>query len=320
MATIYDSLSFSLGTFNFSTSFKTTTFGGSDAPISGYPEIAAGEAVKTVNGSGPSGERVCDAYSSGNYSSSGLVFLKVGSLSGGFYDCTDGVSIRWRQFFSSTALTDSFTGQITVAVTKMGTAIDDGLFSGDSVVWLGFEQTSGANFFYDIFYKRNGSTIHNTSINGTADNAWHDMEIQFKPGTITGAVSGGVFPCAADGYLIIKKDSVALLSVTNAEIQVPINTAVTTTANLMYGNWFGFAGMLGQMTGYIIDTESTVATSESSIEANSSTPCCGTEAEAGGSAAGDILAAVNPEWTAVCGSGGTVPTAADLTDAEDWDQ
>jgi hypothetical protein len=43
-------------------------------------------------------------------------------------------------------------------------------------------------------------------------------------------------------------------------------------------------------------------------------PCCG-----GGSGTGPLLPPTVSTWTAICAGDGAVPTAADLTDAENWD-
>lgn len=51
-------------------------------------------------------------------------------------------------------------------------------------------------------------------------------------------------------------------------------------------------------------------------------PCCccddGNNGDGSG-ATGPMLPAIDASWTAMCDGGGTVPTAADLTDAENWD-
>lgn len=51
----------------------------------------------------------------------------------------------------------------------------------------------------------------------------------------------------------------------------------------------------------------------------SSAPCCATNGPAQ-SATGPILPVITPTWTPECTGGGDVPSASDLTDAEDWDQ
>lgn len=320
---IYGPQDFTGGTFAKPTSFQTTAHGGADAPITGYPEFAAGEAVKTVNASGPLGERVLDVDtgSGSDYSDAGLAMLGVGDLPSGEWDGTDGIIVEWDQYFSTTALTQSFLGQAMVLVARLSTlgASPDpevGLFTGDSVVWIGFEQTSGANFFYDIYYVVNGSTVHNTSVTDVADNAWHRMKIRYKPGTVTGALVGSYFPRAADGYFEWLIDGVAAISATNIKFDIPVQSVYSSTPNLLYGAWHGFAGLLGPVTNFTIwrETDSAPDPSAGELTASNPEPCCG-----GSSATGPILPAIDSSWTPICDGGGTVATVADLTDAENWD-
>jgi hypothetical protein len=66
-----------------------------------------------------------------------------------------------------------------------------------------------------------------------------------------------------------------------------------------------------------------ITTPEPSLESNSSDPCCGAAIEVGESDRltkdGPLLPFVDPAWTPVCGSGGSVPSASSPADTEDWD-
>lgn len=320
--TFYGPQAFTAGTFSASSSFKTTSFGGSDTPFTGYPEVAAGEHITTVNGDGPLGERVVDAFGGAGWSASGFTALKFGpeSSPAGFFDVTNGLVWEWDQYFSSAALTDCFLGQIGVLVTKMETDADGGLFTGDSVIWLGFEQTSGANFFYDLYFRDGGSAAHYSSAVDVADNAWHRIKIQLKPGTVSGPLSGNYYPRNADGYLIISVDGVAIYSFTNLALNIPVFSGVTTTPNLLYGFWHGFAGMLGKFTNdYLYQTESAVSTTTPEPVLVDSTPpeCC----DSGGQASptpGAVLPLWDPTWIKECAGGGTVPLAPDNIHPESW--
>lgn len=79
----------------------------------------------------------------------------------------------------------------------------------------------------------------------------------------------------------------------------------------------GYAGLIGENERFGIYSVGGVAPDPDPGELMGPTPeptCCGGE-----NATGPILPPTETTWTANCDGGGTVPTAADLTDSENWD-
>ncbi len=340
MAIIYGPQNFTTPWSDPDANYKSNLATGPDAPIAAYPEFINIWGLKVHSGGGPSGENVMDldpAVPAWDYSGAGAAMLKLGPEASGMWDSTSGITVSWKQFFSSVALNQCFLGQVLVIVGKVvdiGVNPDPevGLFTGDSVIWLGFEQTAGSNFFYELYYAKDDGTFSTFDkvsngtggwlISGdTCDNAWHDMEIQYKPGT-AGGITPTWSPRASDGYLRIVKDGVTIFEHASLALYIPTNSTYGPEPNRLYGVWHGYASMIGKFTGLTIATAvgATATDPETSVEENSSVICQGDTVEPGKSATGEILPLYDPNWTAVCGSGGEVPSAADLTDAEDWDQ
>lgn len=79
----------------------------------------------------------------------------------------------------------------------------------------------------------------------------------------------------------------------------------------------GYAGLIGENERFGIYSLGGAPPDPDPGELTGSTPepCCGSSAHA----TGPILPSVSPDWLPACDGGGTVDTAADLTDAENWD-
>ena len=124
----------------------------------------------------------------------------------------------------------------------------------------------------------------------------HTWEIQTKFTTV-----------AADGYARVLIDDVEVFLFNG-----PIQKGAATTLNAVHVRPGGKFTNLE-----VYDTAATVP-------GNDSTPCCGDTVDPsdGGSTPGDKLpedpTVTLPPWTPDCEGGGTVPTAADIVDAEDW--
>lgn len=156
----------------------------------------------------------------------------------------------------------------------------------------------------------------------TQDNADHVYKLLIKPGTVTGDPDGGTaaFSVAADGYYKVYIDGVLVREQTGIALTMGLNSGSNYAVNPtdVDAVWQGKDGLLGPTQDLHIYREEDL----SSLPTNQSTPCCGSASGPGTGNAGDALGnnpfqALQP-WTPTCAGGGTVPTAADLTDAESW--
>lgn len=162
----------------------------------------------------------------------------------------------------------------------------------------------------------------------TPDDATHRYKIQVQPGTITGDPDTRFgWSSAFDGFIRIWLDGVLLYEITGIDLVLsnPVSSTNAFTQNPVMARsvWLGFSGIIGAASDLHIYREipGTIPTDDSS-------PCCGSSvdpAAGGGSEPGGVGAtqpnnpyeALQP-WIPACTGGGTVETAADLTDAESW--
>lgn len=327
--------------------YKSSDHGGADPPVAAYPEFAMIDGLKVIAGGGPSGENVMDldtAFVYDTYPNTGAAMLGLGSEGddGDMWDNTEETTIEWEQFFSSVAVADVAYGQVMVTVAKTGSIAppgtpdpEVGLFTGDSVIFLGFEPSGGGSFVYDLYYSAGptGDTTINkrsdagggwTITDDTGDDAWHNIKIVSKPGTVNGPQSGYYFPRDADGYLRIYKDDVLIFEATNITLGIAINfyNAYGSQPNMVYGVWHGFAGLLGKFTGLQIYNGEAAPTPTSLpdpvLVSSVPTVCCEPPQVNKANTPGPIEPMIDPTWYPLCEGLGTVPTAPDLIDPESW--
>lgn len=122
----------------------------------------------------------------------------------------------------------------------------------------------------------------------------------------------GFSTVAADGYVRIYVNDVLIDEVTNFAFFQDY-----TDANKLKEVWFGYFGLLGTLDDITFASiTAAAATTAPDVIIPTSVPCCGDGG--GGAATGPILPPISTDWTPACTGGGTVPTASDLTDSEDW--
>lgn len=250
---IYGPQTFTAGTFSTSgfasDVHRSSTFGGPDAPISGYPEFVYLERVERVLSAGPSGENVCDARvvdgppDEFDLAVAGMHCCAYGSLTGGQFDCRGPLHVRMQQFLDSSILTDTqfcapfylFHGGSTGSSASFATG------TGGQICGVEMVGSGGANFNWGLYYRRNNGATAGTSTQvagsaDVADDAWHEIELIITPATVTGAFNGaggtGSASVASDGSISVLVDSVEVVAVSSAK--VVINFLATTNPAVYY--------------------------------------------------------------------------------------
>lgn len=246
MANIY-SQSWTAGAISQSAGWWSTTFSGSDAPISGYPELAAMEQLQTVAGAGPSGQNVVDKNGA-NYYLSGFRLLALGPLTNGQFDVRDTGSgvFHGRLLVKLAAAAMTGGGYAAPLILLAGGAAGTG--GNTNSGWFAIleqYQDSGANFQWNLSYWTiSGAAFVLAQLNvslttapDVADNAWHTLDVEVVPATITGVFNGigqpGAATAANDGSITFKKDGVVVLSATG--IGIVINRFATTDPEIYFG-------------------------------------------------------------------------------------
>ncbi len=255
--------------FTQTAAYESTTFangaGGATAPITGYPELACGENIKTVAGAGPTGQNTIDKSTGpeADYEITGASFLAFGSLASGQFDVRDTgsgiLTIEMQVFLDATVpAAAAFSGQFILV--SGGTAASLANGSGgqtrfnDYVVTVGYFRTGGPGTlpvtWYAQWYKPSGATFVTQEIDATApftfDDAWHTLKLRVKPSTITGTYSGtgttGGATAATDGAVEFLIDNVSTVKGTG--LQIVVNKLATTQPELYYGRgfWLGDGG------------------------------------------------------------------------------
>jgi hypothetical protein len=113
----------------------------------------------------------------------------------------------------------------------------------------------------------------------------------------------------SDGYLIVKRDSTTVHSETGINLYDSGHDPSTYPFNYVEVSPGGRIGLLE-----VYDTTPTPNPDPGELMGPTPEPCCGDSA-----GTGPLLPPTVSDWDAACAGGGTVPTAADLTDAENWD-
>jgi hypothetical protein len=252
-------LDLSAGDFSFAGVNFSTAWGGSDAPVSGYPEFAQIENIHRAEAAGASGQDVIDAVNTTQYRFSWVTMAGVGPLLNGQFDCRGGgagkpIKVRWKQFFKSSALAEAgICVFMAMACGGIGGA-DAGLGAPEVFFLVEAIQTSGANFQYHVTY---GSYVSGTSFSlgeinsgltsnpGTMDNAEHEMIATIVPSTVTsGVYTGdgthiGSAVLATDGSIDVSVDGGSVISGTG--LKFVINAWTNAAGSLYLGKtlWFG---------------------------------------------------------------------------------
>lgn len=148
---------------------------------------------------------------------------------------------------------------------------------------------------------------------------------RFKMAWKAGTPSGGppFTSVAADGYVRWYLNDVLIDELTSQAVYIDASndnevTIVTLATDVLIGG----GGLFGALGGYEFFSGPPADPAE--IPINESTPCCG-DGVTPSTGTGGVGATMpdNPfqplqPWVSACAGGGTVPTAADLTDSESW--
>jgi hypothetical protein len=229
--------------------FESSSFGGADGTIAGYPEFAFLENVKRVLGTGPSGENVCDvrgAYGSpDDYVFAQLTCMGVGPLTGGQYDCRGPIHARGKFKLSSAHMINVGYSEVIDLFGGGPTGTSDNFtnttFAGVVMSGAG----ASANFNWEVRYTRRNGTNSGTNTTFTgpadvADDAWHTVELIVTPAIVTGAFNGsggvGSATVGTDGAISVLVDDVEIISLTG--LANTINFLATTNPEVYYG--FGY--------------------------------------------------------------------------------
>lgn len=147
------------------------------------------------------------------------------------------------------------------------------------------------------------------------------FQIDMKPGTM----DAGATTVADDGYLTVTMidldtdESTTIYDYQDTSIWLTTQgeNGVVPENNHLCGAAVAYFQLFAPCELFVIQTlDSTPPDPEPGelMTAEPSEPCCGDTA-----GVGPLLPSVAPDWTGACEGGGTVPTAVDLTDAENWD-
>lgn len=185
------------------------------------------------------------------------------------------------------------------------------------------EPSAGNDDVSDAYFRVSSGKVHSASTYG-------GMTVQRRsnggPSIVTTQYSGA-FPqntpqtitiefklsTTSDGYLIVKRDSTVVHSEAGINLYVNGYDIDTQAFNWLQVSPGGKVGLIE-----VYDTAAAPADPDpGELTGATPEPCCGSGG--GGTSAGPILPAIDPGWTPTCIGGGAVPTASDLTDAENWD-
>jgi hypothetical protein len=227
--------------------FESSSYGGADGTIAGYPEFAFLENVKRVVGTGPSGENVCDLRGTpGGYVDAQLTCMAVGPLSGGQYDCRGPIHARCKVKLASQIMIDVGYSEV-IDLFGGGPTGNDSNYTNSTFAGVFMSGAGGsANFNWGVRYRRRNGSISGTNTNFTggpadvADDAWHTLELIVTPATVTGAFNGlggvGSAVVADDGAISVLLDDVEIISLTG--LANTINHLATSNPAVYYG--FGY--------------------------------------------------------------------------------
>ncbi len=246
-------LDLSPGDFSFGTgpSWKSSNWGGSDTPVSGYPEFGEMENVRRNEGTGATGQNVIDAITTTDYAISWITLCGVGDQTNGQFDCRGGgpgqpLKVRWKQFLKASALNETDYSVPLVLAHGGGGGTSSGLFGADVFFLVEMYRTTGNDFTWAGTYQRPvGSgfdTFPVSGSTGTADNAEHEIIVTITPSSVaslpgSGSSVGATIP--TDGSFTVSVDGVTVVSASG--LQFAINPFETAVPNVFYGKtiWHG---------------------------------------------------------------------------------
>ncbi len=246
-------LDLSPGDFSFGTgpSWKSSNWGGSDTPVSGYPEFGEMENVRRNEGTGASSQNVIDAINTADYTISWITLCGVGDQTNGQFDCRGGgagkpLKVRWKQFLKASSLAETGYGSPLVLANGGGGGTSSGLFSADVFFQLEMFQTVGDDFTWTVEYQKpgvSGYIMQSVSgSTGTADDAEHEIIATITPSSVaslpgSGSSVGATIPL--DGSFDVTVDGVSVVSANG--LKFVINGFETSVPNVFYGKtiWHG---------------------------------------------------------------------------------
>lgn len=300
IVSIYGRQAWTAGTFDVN-----TTPDGSELslPDSNYPFSVFREEVKTVDGAGPAGERIID---SDDFGASGLTESGFG-VSAGYFDArglNDGNGLFYEIDAKFSSIAESQVGDFLYPLTA-------GTRNLTSHALLPLFQVRTALTEGKLYIDVNGDGGEvDTGVVISADDAWHHILVQIVPSSDNGDTM-------QDGIVKVWLDDVLIYNISNSWAWVRQASGSTE----FFANYisFGRFGILPSTNAHIYyGTDDPL-----DLDIDESTPCCGDKVSpASGGGVGAALGenpfqALQP-WTVACAGGGAVPSAADLTDPEDW--
>ncbi len=297
---------------------------GGVARDSAYPEIGMSAATKVVN----NGTRnVLDVNTV--WLNAGVVIDRIGSVAGGvkypnYFDAS-GPLVIYADYHITTASINA-----AVFAPFWGFHLTAG---GTRIIQISLSFYSSI-YHIDLFAKRwTGGNI-NVDTTTVAKADLENKRIRLKGTLQAGTMDAPATTVQSDGSLIVSMIDLDSLVETTLYTYTSIPLWYTFAGQALGGGEvvpannhmavaaLGYAGLVGENEQFVIQSNAVVPAEEpeSSLDETSSLTCQGDAVEPGETATGEIGEAVSPNWAAVCGGGGEVPSAADLTDAEDWDQ
>jgi hypothetical protein len=285
---------------------------GSDSPDPDYPTIASSEDVKVVAGLGPDGQNAADV--DGDYVDSGIAFQGFGPLAGGYWDATRGCCTVSYKIASATA-------HLSDPIVMMGQGIPSP--GGPIIIQL---EPSGGNLLLRLQVFKQGATSFETHEVATysvpfaslADDAWHSFRLQWKGGTIGAGDAFWWHLVSADGFMQVFLDGTLIYDVQNIKLYL---RDADTAPNWLNTLTVGYDGLAGAVTALVLLDTLCETTTPPPTFVNSE-PCCSTGPSGTGASGigvtGPILPPASPAWLPSCVGGGTIPTAADIVESENW--
>lgn len=299
---LYGPQKYTAGTFSSPHYFRTAAAGGGDPGIAAFPEIVSGEAVKTVDGAGPNGERVLDVDTSGGEEpiDAGIAVVLPTPI-----DIANGVVIEWDQKLQyGDASANPYPVLLTLTMPDNPySSYDFSLaFSFDSNPTFNYWELGRELFSAGAFYTDSAPTTL------TQDGAWHKFKLVLRPGTSSNNYATVNF----DGYWRLYVDGVLTFSEENVDLILLPNSG---TPNVIGGYWLGYFGLIGQVTNLTFSTltSPTVFFNQSLGECRDVN-----NPPASQTSTGDLTPPVYTSWERQCGGDGVVPSASDVPDDEDW--
>jgi hypothetical protein len=338
------------GDYRSSTKLGGAGAGTNQAPDTVYAEHDVSEAVKITAGIGPNGENALDNDSSlgEDYGMTGIVLEDLPareSGTGATYTSPSGT--KWwpaaegrvliKSYWNSAAWTEQDGYSVTTATSTPNPGLGYTLaaqpifpFVTDRYIFRLYYSTYGDTSYFD--HQIDSSAFNKTDSVGSVAllNAWQEIEVKYRCGTVTYAGGGTIASVAADGYIQVYLNDVLMIDVQNIAFMMNdgtdflpdgTNTAtyVADLVNKQRSVWLGFYGMFGPQTDLRIYSETSApALPTAGSQIDNSAPCCGSQGGGGTGATGPVAPPISGNWYRRCTGGGAVPTAEDVEEDVDW--